>query len=123
MSEAEYYQLGIKLTFSNTQPGRPLLFTISTTYPVFSSVMSDITLTFSPNDPCQTEIKHLSGEIAYRSITEQGEPTVTRVYDSSGKEIASLEWGVGFPDRVTFRGSKPKSITEWMSKSSVPLKE
>lgn len=85
--------------------------------------MSELTFTLTPNDPCQTEVTLSPGTLAYKTSTEHGDSTVTRVYNSAGEEIASLEWGVGFPDRVKLSDKPVVSMAEWMKKSHIPLKQ
>ncbi|KAJ3551833.1 hypothetical protein NM688_g4483 [Phlebia brevispora] len=85
--------------------------------------MPETTFTLSPNNPSDAEISSSSGEVQYRVVTTREDKTVTRVFNSAGSVIASLEWGIGSPDRVKYGDEKARSMTEWMKKSPLPFKK
>ena len=82
------------------------------------------TLTFTPDNPCNTIITSPSGKVLYRVETDasQKEP-VTEVSDVADELIASLEWRNVSSDKVILKGKEPVAFNDWMKKSHIPFKE
>lgn len=82
-----------------------------------------VTLTFTPDNPCNTIITSPNGEILYQVATEISKKTaITRVHDAHDQVIGTLEWREVLPDRVTVKGSRTMPISAWMKKSPIPFK-
>ena len=82
------------------------------------------TLTFTPDNPCNTTITSATGEALYSVVTEvTKKSTYTQVRDAKDEVIGSLEWRDMLPDRVTVKDQRPVSFSDWMKKSIVPFKE
>ena len=83
-----------------------------------------ITLTFSPDNPCNTTITSSTGAVLYSVLTEfTTKSTYTQVRDTGDEVIGSLEWRDMLPDRVTIKNARPVSFSDWMKKSFMPFKE
>ena len=82
------------------------------------------TLTFTPDNPCNTTITSADGEVLYSVVTEHAKKTTfTQVRDVDDEVIGSLEWKEVLADRVTIGHGRSMSFTDWMKKSLVPFKE
>lgn len=81
------------------------------------------TLTFTPDNPCNTVITSPTGEILYRVVTEHKERTITYVRNASDEVIASLEWHEKTSDKVSIKGGKPVAFSDWLKKSHIPFTE
>lgn len=82
------------------------------------------TLTFSPDNPCNTTITSETGDVLFSVVTEHTKKaTYTQVRDTDDEVIGSLEWREVLPDRVTIGHRKPVSYADWMKKSLLPFKE
>ena len=88
--------------------------------------MADLTLTLTPNNPCDTRITSPTGDLLYSTTTENDKAqskTVTWLKNANDVTIASLEWGVGASDRVTLGEARQKTMVDWLKKSSNPLSQ
>ena len=88
--------------------------------------MADVILTFTQNDPRNTEITLAEGQVLYTVSTEHDkktDATTTHVYNAERVELATLLWGIGIPDLVTVLGQPQVSMAEWMKKSILPFQE
>ncbi|GJE94564.1 hypothetical protein PsYK624_107340 [Phanerochaete sordida] len=82
------------------------------------------TLTFSPDNPCNTTITSSEGDVLYNVVTEiTKKTTYTQVRDADDEVIASLEWREMLSDRVTIGDRRPVPFSDWMKKSMIPFKE
>ncbi|KAI0950903.1 hypothetical protein AcW1_008086 [Taiwanofungus camphoratus] len=87
---------------------------------------SIVTLTLTPDNPCNTTITGEDNEAVYIVYTEHGKnASTTQVLNAEDKVVASLVWrdtGV-HRDMVTLGGGTPKWLRSWLSKSIVPFKD
>jgi hypothetical protein len=81
------------------------------------------TLTFTPDNPCNTTITSPAGDVLYRVVTEHKEHTVTSVRNAQDEAIATLEWHEQTSDKVTIRDSKTVAFSDWLKKSHIPFTE
>ncbi|EKM58086.1 uncharacterized protein PHACADRAFT_252089 [Phanerochaete carnosa HHB-10118-sp] len=80
------------------------------------------TLTFTPDNPCNTTITSSSGKVIYRVTTDASvKDPVTQVYDASDEVIASLEWRNVHSDRVILWGHDPVAFSDWVKKNHMPF--
>lgn len=82
------------------------------------------TLSFTPDNPCNTTITSSTGDLLYRITTDtSAKEPVTQVYDANHEVVASLEWRRAFSNRVILKGHEPVSLSDWVKKSRIPFKE
>ncbi|GJE94565.1 hypothetical protein PsYK624_107350 [Phanerochaete sordida] len=82
------------------------------------------TLTFTPDNCCNTVITSSSGEVLYRVATDAAvKHPVTLVHDGAGELVASLEWHDVSSDKVVLKGQKPVSFNDWVKKNHIPFTE
>ncbi|GJE94514.1 hypothetical protein PsYK624_106840 [Phanerochaete sordida] len=82
------------------------------------------TLTFTPDNPCNTVVTSSAGKVLYRVTTDAAAKSpVTHVYDGADELVASLEWHSVSADKVILKGQPPVSFTDWMKKSHIPFKD
>lgn len=85
-----------------------------------------LTLTLTPDNPCNTQITDASGTVVYIVYTEHGQhASTTRVFDAADEVCASVVWndiGIG-ADKVAIGGREPVSIGKWLHKSKIPFVE
>ena len=96
----------------------------TTATPGVSSNAKITTLTFTPDNPCNTTITSATGEALYSVDTKiTNNTTCTQVRNASNEVIGSLEWREVLPDKVTVKNRSPVSFGDWMKKSMIPFKE
>ena len=86
---------------------------------------SDVfTLILTPDNPTNTSITTLTGDVLYSVVTVRGrKATFTQVRDAEDEVLGSLEWRDMLADRVRIGSGRAVSLWDWMKKSPVPFKE
>ena len=84
-------------------------------------------LEFTSSDPCRTTlIRESDGTTQYTAVTvESGSNPFTTFKDASEAVIATLEWRLYLPDKLTREGQQPMVVGKWLkvSQTSKLLKE
>jgi hypothetical protein len=86
---------------------------------------SAVSLRFERDNPCNTTIIDLHGNIFYTVATEfpdSGKP-VTRVLDGVGKLVAEWKWGDARSDVLTIRNRPQIPASAWLKKSFIPFRD
>ncbi|KAF5334443.1 hypothetical protein D9611_014476 [Ephemerocybe angulata] len=84
-----------------------------------------ITLTFEPDNPCNSFISDDStGEHLYTVVTQHGDETITKLTNAeSGEQLAQWLWKDVRSDVFTLGNTKPQPSSAWLIKSMVPFKD
>jgi len=83
-----------------------------------------LTLTLTPDNPCNTKITDAGGAVVYVVYTEHGKhASTTRIFDAAERVVASVTWNdLGIAgDKVALGDGAPMDIGKWLHKSMIPF--